>query len=891
MRNGHGTVKDHFLPGTIQACNTLEGQEHRMSSSKNNSAYKYMKIANKDTSFLPPKKKNYVYNKKHLRNRITSEIPQCKESSCSLSISIFCSRHDEMWYLASNPNKTCYDGECMVHTNHLPKGAPDLCISQRSQLSKECYQTVEKMLIDGVPVASIIKCIQILFKIILTSSIVQNMRTQILNEMHFLMDTHSSNIATAATKLISLLQSSENISYVLLKHHINSGFVTYSSKGKDEEKNLVTLDTKSNHEVEMWRKELVCDNDTREILVSCAWCHDHEKRKITMFPEYLAFDTTFGLNRQRRSLFLAVGIDGRNKIFSAFRCWMPSKQRAAFLWTISQAMPYLFGSALKGKHKIISSDSELSLVQAIKGVINSPMSQFTNAKFRTDYFHFFEIPWKKLKASVDASNPKFREVSDYVKVWVKSWFRYIQSKEEFEISYGRLLQYMKKEEVALGKQFCIGMRNILLQILGSREDLMHYEFLKKTSFGFLGSSIVEAMNSSTKKKGLHSIHSNMSMSHSTLCQLKQTENIFDKQNKEVAKALNSTPRYIKFSALEGVIDKYMLEIAAKNFDGGNGYYVRKRAQSEFWCMRRNIHDDQGEGSKLSDKSPVSYFDRVYEIKIHQTNFLTCSCGYVHQYMAPCKHVMAVLTAEKNIRPTLFHYRYWKAFHYYYLRDFGDSTIMSDDSIVDLKDKLDDWKSFIQMNGFFDDGEYKGCYVEKDIIDEIECSHVNDDDVFSTMYKLANFTEKEGPVLRNSQQFLSSNESMIEILEDDDLLPLDSEMTMESHQSQPTEFESLINRQVSQSNIEICEKPVDVDNSTPFREGVQRGSDTWNNTMDAMELIRNKEDEDIWNEFCLSFKFKRAANKVNGRYHDCSIFGSELSEFRRVAKRHKQSYES
>jgi hypothetical protein len=57
-------------------------------------------------------------------------------------------------------------------------------------------------------------------------------------------------------------------------------------------------------------------------------------------------------------------------------------------------------------------------------------------------------------------------------------------------------------------------------------------------------------------------------------------------------------------------------------------------------------------------------------------------------------------------------------------------------------------------------------------------------------------------------------------------------------------------------------------------------------MDAMDLIRNEEDEKNWNEFCLSFKFKRAAVKVNGRFHDTSIFGSELSDFRRAGKRHK-----
>jgi hypothetical protein len=56
-------------------------------------------------------------------------------------------------------------------------------------------------------------------------------------------------------------------------------------------------------------------DDSDEILVSVAWCHDEEKRRVEMFPEYLSFDTTFGLNRLRRSLFLAVGTDGYNKVF------------------------------------------------------------------------------------------------------------------------------------------------------------------------------------------------------------------------------------------------------------------------------------------------------------------------------------------------------------------------------------------------------------------------------------------------------------------------------------------------------------------------------------------------------------------------------------------------
>ena len=163
-------------------------------------------------------------------------------------------------------------------------------------------------------------------------------------------------------------------------------------------------------------------------------------------------------------------------------------------------------------------------------------------------------------------------------------------------------------------------------------------------------------------------------------------------------------------------------------------------------------------SLSSDESPVAYFDRVYEINFDENNFFTCSCGYVHQYMAPYKHVMAVLSEEENIRPTLFHYRYWKAFHYFYLKDFGECSIMSDASIIAVKDKLKDWKSFVEVNAFFNNGEYKGCYVEKDIVEKLQSSHIEEDEVFRTMEKLSNYLHQVGPVLKNSQQFLTTIES-------------------------------------------------------------------------------------------------------------------------------------
>ena len=75
-----------------------------------------------------------------------------------------------------------------------------------------------------------------------------------------------------------------------------------------------------------WRDELKL-SENNKFLVSFAWCHDEELKSIQMYPEFLGVNVTFGVNSQRRESFLVAGIDGRNKVFTLFRCFIPSKQQ------------------------------------------------------------------------------------------------------------------------------------------------------------------------------------------------------------------------------------------------------------------------------------------------------------------------------------------------------------------------------------------------------------------------------------------------------------------------------------------------------------------------------------------------------------------------------------
>ena len=96
-----------------------------------------------------------------------------------------------------------------------------------------------------------------------------------------------------------------DVSFVYMMHTITSGFVTFhKTKGEcnaqkvnnqDEKDSYGNLTSEDTNCIETWRKRLKID-DGDKILVSFAWCHYDEKRKMLMFPEFWATDMTFGLN-------------------------------------------------------------------------------------------------------------------------------------------------------------------------------------------------------------------------------------------------------------------------------------------------------------------------------------------------------------------------------------------------------------------------------------------------------------------------------------------------------------------------------------------------------------------------------------------------------------------
>jgi hypothetical protein len=67
-------------------------------------------------------------------------------------------------------------------------------------------------------------------------------------------------------------------------------------------------------------------DDSDAMLLFVAWGSDEDLRHITMFPEVLSINTTYGTNREKRPLLVFAGTDNNRKNFTAMRAFLPSER-------------------------------------------------------------------------------------------------------------------------------------------------------------------------------------------------------------------------------------------------------------------------------------------------------------------------------------------------------------------------------------------------------------------------------------------------------------------------------------------------------------------------------------------------------------------------------------
>jgi hypothetical protein len=219
----------------------------------------------------------------------------------------------------------------------------------------------------------------------------------------------------------------------------------------------------------------------------------------------------------------------------------------------------------------------------------------------------------------------------------------------------------------------------------------------------LSSSIVEGANVQIKQ-GTHAAKPSMNIDMAGNQMLKQVELHEHKRNTEAALGIR---RFKHWSAsyTKEVLTSYMEGLAVKNFDGRDRYYC-VRVSTTSWLVVSKIAID----SFRSDSEPavnraytlVPEYLRVRKVQIDMEGFMTCTCSYCYHYLVPCRHMMVVLDKSENVKPNLFHIRWWEVFNYYYLSEYGKQAV------PDLHGAIDDHFRNSPNWLFTSDMVFKGC---------------------------------------------------------------------------------------------------------------------------------------------------------------------------------------
>ena len=616
------------------------------------------------------------------------------------------------------------------------------------------------MMETGTKLSAVSTMLQSRHKINVSYQTLYNMR---MNKIKDLLNLCSKDpYGTPVNRLIQIFTNTENVSFVYVLHKKDSGFVTFRRNRNQsiqqyvDEANIRETNGFSEREIQDWRDELEL-NDSNNILVAFAWAHDDELKSTEMYPEFLAADVTFGVNRERRELFLVVGIDGRHRVFTSFRCFIPSKQEHAYTWVINQAMPHLLSNKVLKHNHLICTDNELNINYAVKTSIDSPKPAFVHSKFRLDCYHFHKKVWYEKIIPLCQDTHQAKSVLTTVHNWVMSWFKTLETNEELNISHNYLTKYLNSMTDIIGTSCAEHTSAHITKIMSQKEKLLHPFFKDVCSFDFISDSIVESANNPIKN-GIMGVSSSMEISNSGYQQVKSTVAKSLKEDVSSAQRINYTKTWSN-SLTKDYLTDYAEGISCNNFDRRSKYCRRYTGDKKWLVSYSHLFDDDYPSSPINNKT--TKFTRVRLVSV-EDGYMTCSCCYEKRMLMPCVHICTVIEDASLYVADLFHLRWWKHFYFLYKTKVSDKNKQSYEKMKQSLHKTRE-NHFNQTNG-----KYKGIPIQGTQLEIVLNSDTSpqlvkkEDSCYHTMMAIFNMQNRSIPLRYGSndwRQYADDNSTL------------------------------------------------------------------------------------------------------------------------------------
>ena len=339
--------------------------------------------------------------------------------------------------------------------------------------------------------------------------------------------------------------------------------------------------------------------DSQSLLLALAWITDTEHRLLRMFPEVLFMDVTSQTNNEKRGLFLAAGKDSNAQAFTACRIFLPSEQRWVFQWIFSHALPFLFGPSVLRLNRLCLTDGDKNEYESLKDqfAAKTSWSQSTHALCE---WHLLSSPWRKevicrlgdcrtakkhgvlssvhncsmlltVNQSCSLCFSFFCSTANIAYRWIQTWFNYIETHEEFDVSYQGMSNWLSSESSGVSPTVAEVIRNFVIQtLLPKKVHWLRSYRLKVRGFDEKSNSLVEGQNSSMKH-GSMPVRPNMSLKVAAKTMLDKTELLHSQRTVVQSKKTSKTSLWSN-SNISGILTCYAEGLVTEQMERREQYH-------------------------------------------------------------------------------------------------------------------------------------------------------------------------------------------------------------------------------------------------------------------------------------------------------------------------------
>jgi hypothetical protein len=459
-----------------------------------------------------------------------------------------------------------------------------------------------------------------------------------------------------ASNLLEVLDDMPNHIYLALIHDPNTELIRVKKtrarsrkppKGTKKGAQHLTLLTKVNGKKPSTKHVPCTVNVTDEDLVKSAmklddsdamllfvdWGSDEDLRYITMFPEVLSIDTTYGMNREKRPLLVFAGTDNNRKKITALRAFLPSECEWVFRYVFEIAIPSLIGEATVERIYQINTDGERQIYNPLTKCIVDKSSPWFDCIYVLCNYHMIDKLFST-KVKITDSN---RMLVEYCKKWVKTWCFDLEKKEEYDYSYNEFRKFMDsdraKTELGHAQERILDFY-IQSSFLPKEQRMVRHVRNAVRAFDYCISCQADHKNRSLKAPGGTKPQQNIH--RSAVAMVNKAEHRYQVKASVSGRAIVSTQLWSKSITAQSlpIIAEGLCraQVTAKN-----SYFIKSMGQLYFYVVAKKV-----ELSLIAIPGGRPQIARLRVVTFEVDGSVCCSCDFFERVGIVCRHILAIV---------------------------------------------------------------------------------------------------------------------------------------------------------------------------------------------------------------------------------------------------------